>query len=98
MKCKRAGSYDGKSYVGFQCPGCNQRHYVQIAGPNSWQWNGSFERPTITPSLNILPRESKDGTMVVRGCHCTVADGWIYFEGDSQHRLAGQRVELPTIA
>lgn len=49
--------------LGFYCPGCKRRHHIHDApapgNPASpvWQWNGSVDRPTFTPSLLIRGAE-----------------------------------------
>ena len=37
------------------CPGCRRAHSIQHGdGPGPrWQWNGSAERPTFTPSVLV---------------------------------------------
>lgn len=45
----------------FKCPGCNCNHGVRIRALSSpgdnhgpgWEWNGSADRPTFTPSVVI---------------------------------------------
>lgn len=41
-------------YVMFTCPGCGQSHCLGVGskatGPK-WTWNGSTEKPTLTPSI-----------------------------------------------
>lgn len=77
----------------FHCPGCGLRHCVNTdperEGPH-WQWNGSLDKPTITPS--ILVRWEYAGRRYV--CHSFVTDGSIQFLGDSTHSLAGKTVPL----
>ena len=36
----------------FHCPGCNDEHQVNVSPPG-WTWNGSIEKPTITPSVLV---------------------------------------------
>lgn len=41
--------------VSFFCPGCEMTHYISVGegdGPR-WNWNGSKERPTFTPSILV---------------------------------------------
>lgn len=56
--------------------------------PNSnnaiWKWDGNRERPTFTPSMNIVGR-----------CHYHLTAGKLIFYADSIHSLAGQTVDLP---
>lgn len=78
------GRHGGKLYC-FRCPGCRTGH--QFEHP-PWSWNGSFDYPTIQPSLLVNP-----GSTHV--CHSMVWDGKISFFADSYHELAGKTVELP---
>lgn len=99
-------SADGKM-LGFTCPGCKQWHAVPVAGPRAWSFNGSFERPTLSPSLLVTGTEmptdedveawNKDRTPWPRRefrCHSFVTDGQILFLGDCSHALAGKTVPL----
>lgn len=56
-----------------------------------WKWNGSFDKPTFTPSLLILG--DKDGQQITL-CHSVITDGVINFCGDCQHKMAGQSVPM----
>lgn len=91
--------------ISFWCPGCDHAHTVGT-GPDGWQWNGSEERPTITPSILVnmvqwekgsiwhrLLHEVPPGAELV--CHSFVTDGRIQFLGDCTHTLAGQTIDLP---
>lgn len=45
----------------FQCPGCKCSHAIYTGewkhpGPK-WGWNGSFDRPTFTPSILVKSTE-----------------------------------------
>lgn len=70
------------------CPGCEQLHMIAVDRPNScgaqWVWNGDTERPTFSPSINIVGQ-----------CHYFIRDGVIEFCADSKHALAGKSVALP---
>ena len=59
-----------KNRLGFMCPGCAGAHYVKV-GKGGWTWNGSLERPTLSPSVlvtgHIAGREVR--------CHSFVRDG-----------------------
>lgn len=96
---------DGVTYLQFRCPGCRsgggmhggerQGHIVPVDGPRAWGFNGSTERPTLTPSVLVRQRwgnETQD-----RVCHSFVTDGRIQYLSDCTHALAGQTVDLPTI-
>ena len=92
--------------VFFICPGCAQIeaavHLDMMNGLKripfqgdepgpKWSFNGSEDRPTLTPSLLTRFRyEDRDNV-----CHSFVTDGRIQFLGDCTHSLANQTVELP---
>lgn len=45
-----------KPAIRFTCPGCGHSHVITYNGAKNnmgagWDWNGSFDRPTITPSI-----------------------------------------------
>jgi len=84
------GPRGGVLYL-FHCPGCGYSHPFEVNAPNGtgWQWNGSLDKPTFTPSL-LVNKETP--TML---CHSFVTDGKIQFLNDSFHRLAGKTVDLP---
>ena len=73
------------------CPGCEMNHVIYTdarSQPNGhkWSFNGDVDRPTFSPSINIVGR-----------CHYFVRAGRIEYCGDSAHRLAGQTVDLPDL-
>ena len=76
--------HDG-TYV-FHCPGCGFGHPFNVP---RWEWNGSLDRPTFSPSL-LVDKDNPEGR-----CHSFVRDGKIEFLSDCFHSLAGQTVELP---
>lgn len=85
--------------VFIHCPGCKSFHSLATQAPNHcgamWQWNGSLEAPTFTPSLNVSWYYNKsNGQKVSHRCHSFIADGKIQFLGDSTHELAGKTVDL----
>lgn len=45
---------DGRALL-CRCPcGCDTCIRLPIVGPYAWAWNGSIDRPTITPSIRQL--------------------------------------------
>lgn len=84
------GPRGGKLYV-FHCPGCRYTHPFEIEAPNGtgWNWNGSMDAPTFTPSL-LVHGGGRDPR-----CHSFVTDGNIQFLSDCEHELAGKTVPLP---
>lgn len=100
----RSGTINGITYLTFQCPGCKTIHQITTAGvPNPWGWDGSLERPTITPSVLVTWEANPDAAPEfsewhkARRCHSFVRDGRIEFLSDSTHALAGQTVDLPEL-
>lgn len=85
-------------------------HVLPIEGPLAWQWNGSLDMPTLSPSLLARGTSPISGEVVDRimagekiepipyVCHSFVRDGEIQFLDDCTHKLAGQTVELPEIS
>ena len=56
----------------------------------SWTWDGSLDRPTLSPS--ILTTYSAD-----RRCHSFLSGGFWDFLADCTHVLAGQTVPMPDL-
>lgn len=84
----------------FFCPGCGYDHPYHV-GPQCrearadgshaplWTWNGSFDAPTLNPSLLVF------GMVPEKRCHIFMRDGKIQFLSDCFHRLKGQTIECP---
>lgn len=84
-----------ENYVAWHCPGCEGGHGVTVNGHSSgrgWQWNGSLENPTLTPSVLVNVGGSNPTVPI---CHTFITDGKIQFLADCTHKLAGQTVEIP---
>jgi hypothetical protein len=50
--------------VAIFCPGCNQKHYLNVDPKNGrpcWGFNGNFEKPTFTPSLLVRTGKHVEG-------------------------------------
>lgn len=101
MKARREGDM-----LRFDCPACAQAvlvwgdgeehpaipyHEVNV-GPDGWSFNGSLERPKLSPSVRTRYGEKLDYT-----CHFFVRDGRIEYCSDSTHALAGKVMELPDL-
>ncbi|MFZ4286623.1 DUF6527 family protein [Variovorax sp. HJSM1_2] len=90
-------------YAWFHCPGCDTKHAVSTSGPGCWTWNGSLDRPTLTPSVLVRTGRAVDSAWVREEgdppdvCHSFVTDGRIQFLSDCTHALAGQTVDLPEL-
>jgi hypothetical protein len=86
------GQQEGEHWVAFHCPGCEHGHSIPVSGRRAWQWNGSYDSPTITPSL-LVNKGGANPTAPV--CHSHVTAGNIQFLNDCTHKLAGQTVQIP---
>lgn len=75
----------------FFCPGCNATMSVC---PIRWNWNGSTDKPTLSPSILQTTGPFPDGHKEV--CHCFVREGAIEFCGDCTHDKRGI-MELPEL-
>lgn len=96
----------------FWCPGCQMHHGPVVertekrpSGP-LWNWNGSLESPTLSPSILVrgdIPFTEEEVDKVLSGetvehrpfcCHSYVRNGQIEFLSDCTHKLAGQTVAM----
>jgi hypothetical protein len=60
--------------VQFRCPGCEQTHVVWVEGATQgpkWEWNGSLDRPTFSPSILVRSGHYAPGQPPGRLCWCT---------------------------
>jgi len=85
----------------IDCPGCGFSHAPAVRGAppdgaHVWQWNGSLEAPTISPSLLVRAPAYGDPPRDLV-CHSFIRDGRIQFLSDCTHSLAGQTVDLPPV-
>jgi hypothetical protein len=82
----------------FRCPGCEEfggsgHHMLPVNSAEkspSWEWNGSLDAPTLSPS--ILSRRRPEQV-----CHSFLRDGVFEFLGDCTHSLVGQSVPMPDL-
>lgn len=77
--------------VCYWCCGCNRVHSVPGA---RWNFNGSLESPTLSPSvrhLHVLNGVEKTD------CHYFVKEGYIHYCGDCPHPLKGQNRPLLSV-
>lgn len=82
-------------YLYWTCPAQNcGDHLVPIEGAHKWEWNGSLDRPTLTPSVKITWDGLVDGIKKHRCCHFHLVDGIVNFCGDCTHELSNKNVPL----
>lgn len=84
---------NGDTQVIYYCPGCKHNHSVPA---KRWNWNGSVDRPTLSPSVLHFVTMTKDGQRNTV-CHYFVRDGKIQFCGDCPHAFSGQTVDMVDI-
>jgi hypothetical protein len=75
----------------FWCPGCKSQHIVSIKGATPWDWNGDLEKPTISPSILVMP------TPIQPRCHSFIRNGKWEYLGDCDHELKNQSVEMTPV-
>jgi len=83
--------------LAFECPACGCPHMVttDVLNPNGsqWRWNGSYDKPTLTPDIYIF--DDTHAKRVV--CHLAIRNGQAVFGDDCPHALAGTEVDLPEV-
>lgn len=66
-----------EGYTTFWCPGCQEKHAlrVRVEGGRrpSWEWNGSVDAPTFTPSVLVRVGHFAEGWTQGDKCWCTWA-------------------------
>ena len=76
--------------LAFYCAGCRKHHIVEVEKPNRWgavwQWDQNAEKPTLSPSINILGR-----------CHMFVRAGQLEYLPDCKHDHAGRVVDMVSV-
>lgn len=83
-----------------KCPACG---FITIPNDGRWTFNGDFERPTFTPSINETWGKEGQTTEEFRADpnpnrnHVHITDGVIHYCGDCTHSRAGQSVEIPPL-
>lgn len=88
--------HDG--HVFYYCAGCRSGHSVPVDGSgdsnSNWAWNGSAEKPTLSPSVrHFTPARVDPDTQEQKPertlCHYFVVDGSINYLDDCAHDLRG---------
>lgn len=88
-----------KGYLVIKCRACGTHLIPTYQEPGKrWTFNGNFDKPTITPSVNESCNDpghpSYNAGAKSSRCHYIVTDGKIAYQGDCTHNLKGQTVEL----
>lgn len=95
------------STLSFWCPGCQCSHvvYIKAGHGHQWDWNGSHDKPTISPSVlnqwgnKVNPDWKEPAEPAPAGgwsgvCHLYLREGVIQFLSDCTHELVGKTVPL----
>lgn len=84
-----------KGYYRFKCPACGGSHFCNTNPeyhPVVWNFNGNLNKPTVSPSIKLT--WSYGEPEIQKCCHFFIVDGYIQYQGDCTHSLAGKTVEL----
>ena len=84
MILKRRKNGSGFLYM-FWCPACREPHTFDVQ-KGQWEFDGDWEKPSFSPSLNLLPEGGR--------CHLFLKKGIIEFLPDCRHHLRGQNVPI----
>lgn len=92
--------YNPDKLLAIYCPVCKENHYIPADGVplkngSKWSFNGDYEKPTISPSIN-LHACNNDGRIVYR-CHFYIKNGYIEYCSDCSHNMKNKTIELPEI-
>jgi hypothetical protein len=79
-----AHHWNGNLY--YWCEGCKECHGVPS---QRWNWNGSLDRPTLSPSVRHYVTYTVGGAERTV-CHYFIREGMIEYCGDCSHELKGQ--------
>lgn len=90
-----------KGHLVHNCPGCRQQHVIPVTPESKsktiWKWNGSEDKPTLSPSILNTWNTVDEGTEIKIVCHYFIVDGFIDFCGDCTHDHAGKKVRLTAL-
>lgn len=89
-----ATEHKDEIYIRYECPGCKHQHSVPA---KRWHWNGSLDKPTISPSVRHFIPVCEDNPVEKTICHYHIQNGIISFCSDCEHELKGTSHELPEI-
>lgn len=76
---------DSTMYM-FWDVGLQQPNAFYIRGDRGWNWNGDFEKPTVSPSVLLTIGSDRS--------HLFIRDGKIQYLSDCSHELAGKTIDM----
>ena len=80
----------------YKCHACGWHSVpvkIGVKEDKFWQWNGSLEKPTISPSVNHSHGGYKGEIKPFR-FHYIITDGVIAYCGDCTHNKSGQTLPM----
>jgi Family of unknown function (DUF6527) len=79
-----------KQLLVFYCLGCRRYHSINVNSQTeaSWQFNGDFVKPSISPS--ILIKDMNENII----CHSNIKEGMITYEEKGIHDLIGMTLPM----
>jgi hypothetical protein len=96
--------YTTGGHLAHWCPACKELHEIAVERPFNngarWTFNGSYELPTFTPSMNIRIGPYPDGSKKAGKmdiCHYFLREGQLIYLSDCTHALAGQTIPVPDL-
>lgn len=81
-----------KGHLYYWCPACKSMAHVPV---DRWQWNGSLDKPTLTPSVKETCGPFPDGKILC--CHYFLTDGVMNYCGDCTHGHSNEKIPLPDL-
>lgn len=86
----------------IKCPVCKWHEFPKVGKSGaSWSFNGNYEKPTFTPSMNEAVGPFPEGSQwagQIRRCHFVLTDGKLNFCGDCSHELSGRQRDLESFS
>lgn len=80
----------GDGLVEIKC----HKHGWHNVPANRWHFNGSLEKPTLSPSVREFEYDPAQHEQHKTRCHFTITDGKIEYHGDNDHEFKGQKLDL----
>lgn len=85
----------------MKCPAWG---HIAIPRDGRWSFNGNYERPTFSPSINATMGKPGQSHEEMRADpnpmrnHFFITDGQIQYLSDCTHELRGQTVNIPPLS
>lgn len=80
----------------YWCEGCGHCHHVPVDGSRGWQFSGTIENPSLSPSVRHFYTDPETSAQITV-CHYWLKNGNIEYCGDCQHKFANTTRQLISI-